>query len=266
LDKLLQKVVEMEQAYEEILETEKKLGGAGGDGDTLVQISERKLEHIDKVARTLSVGAGLSDPEAVRPLLDACVRLRDVALPRLADKYRSMLERVAEKLGKQISFECAPHHLEVDPHFFAPIDEALIHILRNSVDHGLESPADRVSAGKPEVGTILLQVVPNDDYVNVILKDDGGGIDADRVVRKAIEEQVITADDAASMSMEQKLGLIFESGVSTAAEVSDISGRGVGMAAVRECIEGLGGSIVLRSEVGKGTELTLQLPARFLRS
>lgn len=264
---LLEKLDEMDKAYQEILSTEKKLSGGATDGDMLVQVSERKLEHVRKMAHTLHVPAHASthpyiDPEAVQILTEACEHLRDVPLVRLADKYRGMIERLAERLEKQIRFEVVPGHLEVGPTFFAPLDEALVHILRNSVDHGLESPADRTVAGKAECGIIRMQINIEEDCVRIQIADDGHGINADRVAEKAIAEGILSRDDAERMGRDQKLLLIFESGISTATSITDVSGRGVGMAAVRESIESMGGNIKLESEAGKGTVTTLTIPLR----
>ncbi|HOX50925.1 MAG TPA: ATP-binding protein, partial [Fibrobacteria bacterium] len=266
---LLEKFDEMDKAYQEILATEKKLSGGGADGDMLVQVSERKLEHVRKMAHTLHLPAQASshpfiDPEAVQILTEACEHLRDVPLIRLADKYRSMIERLGNRMEKQIRFEVVPAHLEVGPTFFAPVDEALVHILRNSVDHGLESPADRVAAGKNETGIIRMSVAIEEDCVKIQVADDGHGIDTDRVVEKAVAEGIISKDDAEQMGRDQRLLLIFESGISTATSITDVSGRGVGMAAVRESIESMGGNIRLASEPGKGTETTLTIPLRDL--
>ncbi len=264
LGALVERLEEMDGAYQEILDTEKRLSGGGGEGDSLVQISERKIEHIRRMALAMYSGSAVvADSEAVKTLAVACERLRDVPLARLADKYRGMIGRLAERLGKQIHFEVAPTHLELSPHFFNPIDEALIHMLRNSVDHGIESPADRAAKGKPERGTIRLEVAINDDQVTVTLSDDGGGINVESVARKAIENGVATAAEIAKMTDDEKIQLVYEAGVSTASSVSDVSGRGVGMSAVKECVESQGGTLRLTSAPGAGSRTIIQLPSRF---
>lgn len=266
---ILDKLDEMDKAYEEILTTEKKLSGGGSDGDTLVQVSERKLDHVRKMARTLWSAPGASshtfvDSDAVQILAEACDHLRDVPVARLADKYRGMIGRLAERLGKQIHFEVLPHHMEVSPTFFSPMDEALVHMLRNSVDHGIEAPSDRVAAGKPERGLIKLEIGIDEENVTLTLADDGGGIDVARVVEKALEHGVISQDQLVGMSEQEKLQLIFESGLSTAGTISDVSGRGVGMSAVRDSIEAQGGSLTLSATRGRGTTIVVQLPIRNL--
>lgn len=264
LSSLLLLLGTMEAAYEEILQTERRLAGAATEGEMLVQISERKIEHLHRLASALE-GAGPAiggDPEALHPLLHACHTLRNVPVTRLAEKYRALVARLAEKLDKQVTFHCLPATLEVDPHFFGPVDEALVHMLRNAVDHGIEMPSARSAAGKSEAGNLVLEVAMNEEQVSIRLSDDGNGIDKERVVRKALEEGVVSPSQVDAFTDEQKLGLIFESGVSTSGVVSDISGRGVGMSAVRDCVESLGGRITLTSSLGSGTQVLIQLPGR----
>ncbi len=260
---ILEKLDEMVKAHEEILATEKKLMGCGGAGEVLVQIAERKVEHLRRLAAAVhSASHKMVDSEAVRTLVEACERLRDVPLPKLADKYRGMIQRLAERLGKQIHLEVMPHHLEVAPSFFSPLDEALVHMFRNSVDHGIEMPAARAAAGKPEQGTIRLDVHSDEETIVLTVSDDGAGIDAEAVAKSALKHGAISASQAATMSAQEKVMLIFEFGLSTASFVTDVSGRGVGMAAVRDSIEALGGSVSISTEVGRGTRIVLQVPQR----
>jgi len=265
LSSLLELMGRMEAAYEEILQTEKRLAGSGTDGEALVQISEGKIEHINRLSAALEHAGSsvVGDLETIRPLLQACKTLRNVPMARLGEKYRTLVGRLADKLEKQVVFHVLPATLEVDPHFFGAIDEALVHMLRNAIDHGIESPSVRVAAGKPEVGSMVLEVGIAEDQVTIQLSDDGGGIDSERVLRKALEEGLVSPSQAGSLSEDQKLGLIFESGVSTSGVVSDISGRGVGMAAVRDCVEALGGRITLTSRLNEGTQVLIQLPGRY---
>lgn len=265
LSSLLELMGKMEAAYEEILHTEKRLAGSASGGDTLVQVSEGKIEHLERLATALDHVSShvVGDVEAIRPLLQACRSLRNVPLARLGEKYRTLVQRISEKLEKQVVFHVLPATMEVDPHFLGPVDEALVHMLRNAVDHGIETPAVRVAAGKPELGSIVMEVAIAEDQITIQMTDDGSGIDTERVVRKAIEEGLVSPSQAGVLTEDQKLGLIFESGVSTSGVVTDISGRGVGMAAVRDCIEALGGRITLSSRLHGGTQVVIQLPARF---
>jgi two-component system chemotaxis sensor kinase CheA len=260
---ILDKLGEISKALEEILATEKKLLSGGGCGDAFLQISERKVEHVRRLALALrtAVHKGV-ESDAVRTLAEACEHMRDVPLSKLAEKYRGMVQRLADRMGKQIHLEVVPNHLAVGPSFFSPLDEALAHMFRNAADHGIELPEARAASGKPECGTIHLEVRPDEEKVVVTVSDDGAGINADAVAAKAMERGVISASEAVTMSAEEKILLIFESGLSTASFITDVSGRGVGMSAVRESIEALGGTISITSVVGRGTQIVLQIPQR----
>jgi signal transduction histidine kinase len=260
---ILGKLDEMVVAYEEILATERKLMGCGLDGDVLVQVSERKLDHLRRLAVAIHAASHtMVDSDAVRTLAEACERIRDVPLSKLADKYRSMVQRMAERLGKHIRTEIVPKHFEVGPNFLAPLDEALVHLFRNSVDHGIESPEARLGAGKPEHGTIRLEVRTDEDRIEVTISDDGAGIDIESVAAKAVQSGLVSEVEMGSMDDEEKLQLVFQSGLSTSPCVTDVSGRGVGMSAVRDSIESLGGSVSISSETGKGTRIVLVIPQR----
>lgn len=265
LQTLLGLLGRMEDAYEQILQIEKRLAGSGSDGEVLVQISERKIEHMKRLARTLD-GAGASvvgDIEAIRPLLHACRTLRNVPLSRLAEKYKILVERLSRKLDKQIAFHSVPATLELDPHFFSAIDEVLVHLLRNAVDHGIESPAVRISSGKSETGSVVLEIGVNEEQVTIRLSDDGAGIDRRRLVEQAVKEGVLSPSVAGDLSAEQVLNLVLEGGISTASEISEISGRGVGMAAARKCVDELGGRLSISSRQGEGTQVLIQLPGKY---
>src|SRR5690606_11451676 len=131
---------------------------------------------------------------------------------------------------------------------------------RNAIDHGIDRPAERVKAGKPETGTVHLRAFHSGNHVFIEIEDDGRGISRDKVLEKAIKNGVVTAEQAESMSDEDVYKLLFASGFSTAEQISDVSGRGVGLDVVRSKITSLGGSVDVRSELGKGTVFSVQLP------
>lgn len=259
----LQSLLEqMEEAYAEIQKTQQRL--AGGGEEPILHIPEHKIEFVQALTRTITedlehrkvVG------EEVLPLLEACGRLRDVNIVKLIEKYRNMTLRLGERLDKKLEFDIQPQTIELDPHFFAPYDEAITHILRNCVDHGIESHEARVAAGKPEHGKIQLGLLFTDDSCLFTIADDGAGMDPEKIVRKALSSGAVKAEDAAVMSDSDKLRLIFASGFSTADAVSDISGRGVGMDAALNCITQQGGRIEVKSVLGAGTTFMLHLPPR----
>src|SRR5262249_22770705 len=140
------------------------------------------------------------------------------------------------------------------------IADPMTHLIRNSADHGIESPADRIKAGKPREGKIRLNSYVRGNFVYVEISDDGRGIDGDKVLLKAVEKGIVPADKAASFTEAQKLGLIFAPGFSTAEKVTDISGRGVGMDVVKSNINKLKGTVIIDSEVGRGTTIQLRFP------
>lgn len=250
----------MEDAYAEIQKTQQRL--AGGGEETVLHIPEHKIDFIQSLTRTITqdLEQRKTVGEEVLPLLDACRRLRDVNIVKLVEKYRNMTLRLGERLDKKLEFDIQPQTIELEPHFFAPYDEAITHILRNCVDHGIESMTQRVADGKNEAGRIRFGLQFGDDACLLTISDDGAGMDPDRIVSKALSSGVITEAEAAAMSEGEKLKLIFRSGFSTAAAVSDISGRGVGMDAALNCVTQQGGKLEVQSKLGEGTTFLLYLP------
>jgi two-component system chemotaxis sensor kinase CheA len=150
--------------------------------------------------------------------------------------------------------------VELDKTIIEAIGDPLTHLIRNSVDHGVELPAVREERGKPACGTVHLRAYHQDGKVNIAISDDGAGIDADKLKAKAIEKGLLSDDKAASMSDAEALRLIFAPGFSTVEQVSSVSGRGVGMDVVKTNFERLDGSVDIDTELGKGTTFTVRLP------
>jgi two-component system, chemotaxis family, sensor kinase CheA len=186
------------------------------------------------------------------------MRLRMVPLgPTLRACHRTVRD-IARKQGKQVQLVIEGHDVEVDTSIAEQMRDPLTHMIRNAVDHGIELPADRVSAGKPASGTITLRALHRAGSVVIELVDDGRGLDRARIAAKAEASGLVA--DARALTDEQLLSLIFEPGFSTAAEVTAVSGRGVGMDIVRRHIRGLRGTIDTTSTPGHGTRFTVQLP------
>jgi HPt (histidine-containing phosphotransfer) domain-containing protein len=257
INTLFGKIERMEEVYHEIRETHRKLSGYDG---VVLRLPEEKVENVRELAERLAHVPEHLDPTEVATLLEACRKLRDVPLSRLADKYVTMVRRLADRLGKLVRVEIVPSDLQMDPHFLGRFDEALVHLIRNSMDHAFESPEDREAAGKDPTGTLTLSVELNGSATVLTLSDDGRGIDGDNLVAKAIQEGILTPEQAFGMSWQRKIELVFESGLSTASGITDISGRGVGMDAVRRSLEAQGGSLLLESEPGKGTKAIMTIP------
>lgn len=188
------------------------------------------------------------------------LELRTAPLVRVTDNLPRTARQVAEKLGKRVEVEIVGAELELDRSILDRLGEPLLHLVRNAVDHGLESPEDRLAAGKPEVGRIRIEARRQKDSIVIDVRDDGAGIDLGSVCRRAIDAGLIHEDLAADLPPEEVVAFIFHPGLSTAQAVSEVSGRGVGMDAVKATIESLGGGVELRTEAGRGTTTTFFVP------
>lgn len=175
--------------------------------------------------------------------------------------FPKMIRDISRSLGKDISFKMSGAEVEIDKRILDEIKDPLIHLLRNSIDHGIEPPEVRVAAGKPPQGKVELRIVSGEENkIQIIIEDDGRGIDHEKVKAAAVRKHIITPEEAAKLSKRQALDLIFISDVSTAPVITDLSGRGLGMAIVKEKIENLDGEIIVDTTIGKGTTITLSLP------
>ncbi len=186
--------------------------------------------------------------------------MRMVPIEQVFNRFPRMVRGLARDLGKKVNLEIFGADTELDRTVIDEIGDPLVHLLRNSVDHGIEVPEERVRRGKPEIGNITLRAYHSGNHVFIEIEDDGAGIDVEKVRNKAIENGLITLEEAESMEEEQVAELILQSGFSTAAKVSSVSGRGVGLDVVKNKIEALGGSISIESEQGKGSIFSIQLP------
>jgi two-component system, chemotaxis family, sensor kinase CheA len=203
----------------------------------------RKVSHAGKI---------------VRELQDLSMGMRMVPLKGAFRKVARVVRDVAAKSGKLVTFECEGEETEIDRIMVDYLSDPLVHMVRNAVDHGLETPSQRESAGKPRAGTVRLAAYHAGGTVVVELSDDGRGLDRQRIITKAIAKNVIESGDG--MSDSEVFNLIFVPGFSTADVVTDVSGRGVGMDVVRRNIEQMRGRIEIASTPGKGTTFTVRLP------
>jgi two-component system, chemotaxis family, sensor kinase CheA len=188
------------------------------------------------------------------------LQLRMVPVAQVFRSFPRLVRDMAKRLKKNATLVTHGETIESDKMIVDLLFEPLMHLIRNALDHGIETPDQRRAAGKPEVATIALRAARMGDRVVVDLTDDGRGIDPAIIRRKAAERGLLSADQLASLSDEQVINLIFSAGFSTTLEVSDISGRGVGMDVVRSTIERVGGHVSLRSVLGSGTTVSLELP------
>lgn len=188
------------------------------------------------------------------------MKLRLVPVEQIFNRFPRMIRDISASQGKDIKFEMEGMGIELDRTVLDAITEPLLHMLRNAVDHGQETPDEREKAGKPRTGTIKLAASKVGDRVMIIVEDDGRGIDVERLKAKAIEKKLITREEAEAMTDEQALDLLGTPGLSTARQVTDISGRGVGMDVVFSQIEAVGGQVKIETKKGKGSRFTLAIP------
>jgi two-component system chemotaxis sensor kinase CheA len=170
------------------------------------------------------------------------------------------VRQIAEQLGKRVEVEITGAELDLDRSILDRLHEPLLHIVRNAVDHGIELPDARIAAGKSEVGRITIAARREKDSIVIDVHDDGAGIDLESVRRRAVEAGLLHADLADELPPHEVAALIFRPGISTAENVSKVSGRGVGMDAVKATVESLGGFVELRSERGLGTTTSVVVP------
>ncbi len=193
-------------------------------------------------------------------LQEAIMRTRMQPIANILNKYTRVVRDLSHQLGKTIDLIIEGKDVELDKTILEAINDPLTHLVRNSVDHGIETPMEREQVGKSGTGKIILKAFHDAGQVNIVISDDGKGLDPERVADSAVAKGLITDQQAAEMSEKQKMELIFLPGFSTAKEITDVSGRGVGMDVVTTNIESLGGIIELDSTPGEGTDIQIKLP------
>ncbi|HHW56568.1 MAG TPA: chemotaxis protein CheA [Clostridia bacterium] len=193
-------------------------------------------------------------------LHDAVMKVRMVPVERVFNRFPRMVRDLSHELGKKIILHMQGQDTEVDRTVIDEIGDPLVHLLRNSIDHGIEMPQERLQKGKPEQGIIELKAYHEGNHVIIEISDDGRGIDIDKVKEKALEKGIYTAEQVKELSKEKAIELLFKPGFSTADKVTDVSGRGVGLDVVKNKIESLNGSIEIFSETNKGTKFLIKLP------
>lgn len=188
------------------------------------------------------------------------LNMRMVPVETVFNRFPRMIRQLTKELNKKIELIIEGAETELDRTVIDEIGDPLLHLLRNSLDHGIESPEERVKKGKPEKGTVLLKAYHSGNHVFIEVEDDGGGINRKKVLEKALERGVITEREAETLEDHQIDSLIFAAGFSTADTISDISGRGVGLDVVKNKLESLGGSVSINSTEGQGSLFSIQLP------
>lgn len=241
-----------------------------------IRVASEKIDSLmNLVSELITTQAGLNlyadrdkNPELTRiaeSLENISRQLRDTAfsitlipIDYLVTRFRRLVRDLSREVGKEIEFEARGAEVELDKSLIEGISEPLMHILRNSVDHGIESVAERKAAGKPPAGKIILQAYYSGSQVVIAVTDDGQGMNPDKIKHKAIEKGLIAPD--AQLSDKEAIDLIFMPGFSTSEQVTNISGRGVGMDVVKRKVSDIRGTVSVTSELGVGTTITISLP------
>lgn len=196
----------------------------------------------------------------VSDLQNSVMKTRMQPIGRLFQKYPRIARDLARQLGKDVELVLAGEETEVDKTMIEDLADPLIHLIRNAVDHGVEMPEERSAAGKPAKSLVRLEARQEGDHIVLIIADDGRGMSAERIRAKAVDKGLISEEEANTLDERQSLNLIFLPGFSTKTQISDVSGRGVGMDVVKTNIQKLNGSVEIRSEPGKGSVFLISLP------
>jgi len=191
---------------------------------------------------------------------DAITRMRMQRIETLFGALPRLVRDLSAELGKQVMVDLDGGDVELDREMIETIRDPLTHLIRNAIDHGIEAPSTRLAAGKREIGLISIAARQSGNTIAIVIRDDGRGLDEDRIAAKALATGLVTPADRVAMSRDKLVNLIFEPGFSTAETVSNVSGRGVGLDVVRQNLEKVGGSIKVASVPGEGTQFTLQIP------
>lgn len=239
----LERIDDLLNLFEEVVIDQSRLDVISND----LKHSELRetVEHMNRVS---------SDMQSL------ILAMRMVPVEQVFNRFPRMIRGLARDLNKQINLEIIGADTELDRTVIDEIGDPLVHLIRNSVDHGIESPEKRVEAGKPAEGNIILRAFHSGNHVFIEIEDDGDGINVEKVREKAIENGVITSEVAAELTEDEVAELIFASGFSTADTISNVSGRGVGLDVVKSTIESLGGLITIETKQGIGSIFSIQLP------
>jgi two-component system chemotaxis sensor kinase CheA len=257
---------------------EKKAAAAAPQAETTVRVDTKRLDQIMNMVgelvlvrnRLLSLGINNADESMSKAIANldvvtgdlqgAVMKTRMQPIKKVFGRFPRVVRDLARTLKKEITLELEGEETDLDKNLVEALADPLVHLVRNSVDHGIEMPDEREAAGKPRMGTVKLSASQEGDHILLTIDDDGKGMDPEKLKDIAINRGVLDADAAARMSDVEAFNLIFAPGFSTKVEISDISGRGVGMDVVKTKINQLNGSVSINSELGKGTVLEIKVP------
>lgn len=254
-----------------------KASSASAAADTNIRVSVSVLDSLMNLAGELVLARnqllqtiGTSDSglnsvvarldQVTSELQEAIMQTRMQAVGTVFSKFPRIVRDLSNQLGKQCQLVLEGEEVELDKSVIEAIADPLTHLIRNAVDHGIESPDVRIKNGKPATGTIVLQAFHQAGKVNIIISDDGAGINVKHLKEKAITQGIIRPEQAGNMSDREALHLVFRPGFSMKEKVTEVSGRGVGMDVVKTNIEKLGGAVGIETDVGRGTTINVRLP------
>jgi len=269
-------MISEESAAEE--PTARKQAAAKSDADSSIRVSTARLDSLINMAGELVIAHSMVAQDAtasgqddgrlaknvahsgkiIREVQDLAMALRMVPLKGAFRKMARMVRDLGRKAGKTVRFHTEGEETEIDRNMVEAISDPLVHMIRNSMDHGIEDTQTRVEAGKDATGTVSLRAYHSAGNVVIELHDDGKGLDREAIIAKAVDRGIIESGRA--LSDREAFGLIFHAGLSTAKKITNISGRGVGMDVVKNSIEALNGRVEVDSQLGQGTTITLRLP------
>ena len=238
LDSLMNLVSELIIAKNSLVSATSSIGNVGNEFN-------EQVEYLESVTTNLH---------------ESVMKVRMVPIESVVTKFPRMIRDLSKKLDKKMELYMSGEETELDRTVVDEIGDPLMHLLRNSADHGLESAEVRKERGKPEVGSIFLDAYQDGNNVVIEVRDDGNGIDTEEVKRKALEKGIVTREQADSMTEKEAIELLFHAGFSTSEKVSDVSGRGVGLDVVKSKIEALSGEVEVKSKLGEGSTWIIRLP------
>lgn len=241
----IEKLDDLMNLVSELIIAKNGLVSVSGASATQDQSFNEQIEYLERITTNLH---------------ESVMKVRMVPIESVVNRFPRMIRDLSKKLNKEMELIMTGEDTELDRTVIDEIGDPLMHMLRNAADHGLESTIDRLKIGKPKVGTIRLDAYQDGNNVTIEVSDDGGGIDVEKIKRKAIEKGTLSEEQAEYMSEKEAIDLLFQPAFSTAEKISDVSGRGVGLDVVKNKIEGLGGDVEVVSKLGEGTTFIVRLP------
>ena len=224
-------------------------------------INRSRVKELTRESKSKDLEFALSEYQKLtRELQEEVLEIRMIPLDHITNIFPRMIRDLAKVQNKKINLIIKGKEIKIDRAIMEEIGDPLVHLLRNAVDHGIETPEKRVELGKEETGNIMITASRQQNHVLIRIEDDGRGIDAEEILKAALQKRLISKEEAEKISERELIQLIFTPGLSTASMITDLSGRGVGMDIVKNRIERLGGSIKVESKLGSGSRFELRLP------